>query len=146
MERKFTTEAVCLKISVDLSVSVMANAEDTSFMASADPSVSAKPKKTKRGSKKKRQKRNKNSDGGRDEQAEIPSSSNRPRAEDIQSGMSQLRMTCSDDEDPSVKKFHDGQKEIRSHLQFPTDKDSKALDRGDGVGFCTRRCGQEVGV
>ena len=37
---------------VDLSVSVMANAEDTPFMASADPSVSAKPKKTKRGPKK----------------------------------------------------------------------------------------------
>ena len=103
-------------------------------MASADPSVSAKPKKTKRGSTK-RQKRNKNSDGGRDEQAEIPSSSNRPRAEDIQSGMSQLRMTRSDDEDPSVKKFHDMQKERHSHLQFPTDKDSKALDRGEEWAF-----------
>ena len=49
MERKFSTDAVCLKISVALSVSVMANVEDTSFVAFADPSVSAKPKKTKRG-------------------------------------------------------------------------------------------------
>ena len=45
--------------------------------------------------------------------------------------MSQLRMTCSDDEDPSVKKFHDMQKERHPHLQFPTDKDSKALDTGE---------------
>ena len=114
-------------------------------MAFADASVSAKPKKTKRGSTK-RHKRNKNSDGGRDEQAEIPSSNNKPLAEDFQSGMSQLRMTRSDDEDPSVKKFHDMQKERHSHLQFPADKDSKALGRGDGVFDCTRRCGQSVGV
>ena len=74
-------------------------------------------------------------------------------------------MTCSDDEDasaeegsstqgilrppkenPSVKKFRDTQKERNPHLQFPTDKDSKAMDRGDGAGFCTRRCGQAAGV
>ena len=40
-------------------------------------------------------------------------------------------MTCSDDEDPSVKKFHDMQKERHVHLHFPTDKDSKALGRGE---------------
>ena len=79
--------------------------------------------------------------------------------------MSQLRMTCSDDEDvsaeesssaqgilrppkehPSVKKFRDTQKERNAHVQFPTDKDSKALDRGEGVGFRARHCGQAVGV
>ena len=74
----------------------------------------------------------------RDEQAEIPSSSSRPREENIQSGVSQLRMTCSDDEDvsaeesssaqgilrppkehPSVKKFHDMQKEKSFPPAFP---------------------------
>ena len=77
-------------------------------MASADPSVSAKPKKTKRGSNK-RQKRNKNSDGGRDEQAEIPSSSSRPREEDIQSGMSKLKMKCSDDENVPAEEISSAQ-------------------------------------
>ena len=104
-----------------------------------------------RGARKKRHKRNENADGGRDEQAEIPSSSSRPREEDIQSGMSQLRMTCSDDEDVSaeessstqgirvppkehlsVKKFRVKQKERNPHLQFPTHKDSKVLQGGKG--------------
>ena len=102
----------------------------------------------------------------RDEQAEMPSSSSsRPREEDIQSGMSQLRMTCSDDEDVSaeessstqgllmppkehlsVKKFRDKQKERQPHLQFPTHKDSKVLQSGKGWFFCRRRCGQALGV
>ena len=133
---------------VDLSVSVVANAEDTPSMVSADPSVSAKPKKTRRGAAR-RQKQDKNVDGGLDEQAKIPSSSSRPREEDIQSGMSQLGMSCSDDEDVSaeessstqgllmppkehlsVNKFRNKHKERNPHLQYPTNKDSKVLQSG----------------
>ena len=76
----------------------MANAEKNPSLPPADHSVSGQHKKTRMGLEQKGQKHKNNADGGRDEQGGMPSSSSRAHEEDIQSGMSKLKMKCSDDE------------------------------------------------